>query len=222
MGRTRFSGPIKSTGGFEVGAAADGMTAETNTEVIDSSGNIYGVTSSELAFLDQSVNSALMSPGTGLSTATGFVYKMGIERSGNIIVTRIYMDLTGLNSGGAIGDIIGKDGGTANCHFGQVTAANNGTIYAGFVDVGEAPAGGDPDIDFYSGDEATGAENAAVSGLTNSTQLTDSGDLAVGTRVNFTGLPTANQYLYMVVGTQTVGDYTAGMIIVTLIGVDLS
>lgn len=222
MGRTRFSGPIKSTGGFEVGAAADGMTAETNTEVIDSSGNIYSVTSSELAFLDQSVNSALMSPGTGLSTATGFVYKMGIERSGNIIVTRIYMDLTGLNSGGVAGDIIGKDGGTANCHFGQVTAANNGTIYAGFVDVGEAPAGGDPDIDFYSGDEATGAENAAVSGLTNSTQLTDSGDLAVGTRVNFTGLPTANQYLYMVVGTQTDANYTAGMIIVTLIGVDLS
>ena len=34
MGRTTHSGPIKSTGGFEVGAVG------TNTEVIDSSGNI--------------------------------------------------------------------------------------------------------------------------------------------------------------------------------------
>ena len=41
MGRLRHSGPIKSTGGFEVGAAADGFTAETNTTIIDSSGNLY-------------------------------------------------------------------------------------------------------------------------------------------------------------------------------------
>ena len=40
MGRVRNSGPIKSTGGFEVGAAASGMTPETNTAIIDSSGNI--------------------------------------------------------------------------------------------------------------------------------------------------------------------------------------
>ena len=36
MGRTTHSGPIKSTGGFEVGAVG------TNTEVIDSSGNYTG------------------------------------------------------------------------------------------------------------------------------------------------------------------------------------
>jgi len=40
MGRTRYSGPIKSTSGFEVGAAASGLTGEVNTEVIDSSGNV--------------------------------------------------------------------------------------------------------------------------------------------------------------------------------------
>lgn len=40
MGRVRFSGPIKSVGGFEIGVAADGMTAETNTEVISSSGEL--------------------------------------------------------------------------------------------------------------------------------------------------------------------------------------
>jgi hypothetical protein len=179
------------------------------------------ISSTELSQLDNTTNDALMTPGTGLSTATGFVHKVGIARSGNLITTRIYMDITGLNSGGAAGDIIGKDGGTANCHFGRVTAANNGTIVAGWIDVAEAPAGGDPDIDFYSATEATGAENAAVSTLTE-TQLTNSGDLAVGTRVYMTALPAANEYLYMVVGTQTAADYTAGMVLVTLVGVDLT
>lgn len=41
MGRIRISGPVKSTGGIEVGAAASGFTAETNTTAIDSSGNLY-------------------------------------------------------------------------------------------------------------------------------------------------------------------------------------
>jgi hypothetical protein len=202
--------------GSEVSAVEDdGTLYQKGTEVT--------ATASELNALDQSVNGALMSPGSGLTAATGFVYKVGIERHGDIITTRIYMDLTGLNSGGAAGDIIGNDGGAANCHFGQITAANNGTIKQGWIDVAEAPAGGDPDINLFSGDEATGAENAAASGLTNSTQLTDSGDLAVGTRVYFTeGLPAADQYLYLVVGTQTDADYTAGQIVVTLVGVDLS
>lgn len=35
MGRTRYSGPVKSTGGFEIGAVG------TNTTIIDSSGNLY-------------------------------------------------------------------------------------------------------------------------------------------------------------------------------------
>lgn len=35
MGRTTHSGPVKSTGGFEVGAVG------TNTTIIDSSGNVY-------------------------------------------------------------------------------------------------------------------------------------------------------------------------------------
>lgn len=203
MGRTTWSGPVNSVGGFEVDEVAINSTP------------------AELNKLDESANGALLVPGTGLSTATGFVYKVGVERFGDVIVTRIYMDLTGLNSGGVAGDIIGKDGGTANCHFGQITAAINGTIYEGHIDVGEAPTGGDPDINLYSAVESTGAENAAISGL-DETQLCNSGDWAVGTRVNLTALPAADEYLYLVVGTQTVADYTAGMCVITLIGVDLS
>lgn len=41
MGRTRFSGPVKSTNGFEIGVAAEGMTPETNTLIIDNDGNLY-------------------------------------------------------------------------------------------------------------------------------------------------------------------------------------
>lgn len=187
--------------------------ADSQVELCDDSGNLYNGGNLVAA------NESVMAPGTGLSTATGFVHKVSIERFGSFITTRIYMDITGLNSGGVAGDIIGKDGGTANCHFGQVTAALNGTIKAGWIDVAEAPTGGDPDINLGAGDEATGAENAALSGLTNYAALCNSGDLAVGTRVYLTAFPSANQYLYLVVGTQTVADYTAGQIIVTLIGV---
>lgn len=42
MGRTRFSGPVRSTGGFEIGSGS------TNTSVINSSGYVYvNLTASE-------------------------------------------------------------------------------------------------------------------------------------------------------------------------------
>ena len=105
-----------------------------------------------------------------------------------------------------------------NCHFGQITAAINGTIYAGWIDTGEAIAGGDPDINLYAATESTGAQDAAVTGLTE-TQLCDSGDLAIGSRVFLTAFPAANQYLYMANGVATDAEYTAGMIIITLVGI---
>jgi hypothetical protein len=188
----------------------------SQVHAVDESGNIYQAGTRIYP------STTGLTPGTGLTSATGFVYKSGIHRAGDLITTHIYMDITGLNSGGASGDIIGKNGGTANCHFGQITAAVNGTIVAGWIDVAEAPTGGDPDINLGCGDEATGAENAALSGLTHYAALCNSGDLAVGTRVNLTAFPSADQYLYLVVGTQTDADYTAGQILVTLVGVDLS
>lgn len=199
MGRTTFSGPVNSVAGFEEDGVAISATA------------------AELNALDTSANGVLLVPGTGLSTGTGFVYKVGVTRTGDTVTTKIYMDLTGLNSGGAAADIIGVND-AANCHFGQVTNAITGTIYAGFMDCGEVPTGGDPDINLGSGDESTGTENEALSGLTNSVALCNSGDLAIGTRVNFTALPADDQYLYLTVGTQTVADYTAGMVVITLLG----
>ena len=47
----------------------------------------------------------------------------------------------------------------------------------------EAPAGGDPDINLWYADEATGTEDAAITGLSNQVQMCDSGDLALGSMV---------------------------------------
>ena len=126
------------------------------------------------------------------------------------------IDLTGLRST-ASGDIIGVDGTSSVCHIGQITAARNGTILAGRMTCFEAPAGGDPDINVHSATEGTGVEDGAISGLTE-TILVDSGDLAVGTIVTFTGVPAADEFLYLTLGATTNADYTAGKLLIELFG----
>jgi hypothetical protein len=160
----------------------------------------------------------VMIPGTGVSTGTGTVYTDFIYRIGDVIKTEIFVDLTGLNSSTA-GDIIGVDGGTANCHFGRVTTANNGLIFRGCISCVETPATGEDDIDVYSADEATGAEDAAVSGLTE-TAIQDAGaNYTKGVKKDFTGNVVANQYLYLVgSGGGTAGTYTAGQFLIEMWG----
>lgn len=161
-----------------------------------------------------------MTPGTGISTGTGTVYKSAVTRVGDLYKTEIFIDVTGLNSGNAGGDIIGKDGGTANCHIGQITAAVNGTIVAGRITCFETPAGGDPDIDFWgSVDEATGAQDAAISSLTGEEQLIDHGDWTAGEIAVLTAQPDADGYLYLACGDATDANYTAGQFLVELWGV---
>jgi len=168
---------------------------------------------------DISAGQALMTPGTGISTGVGTICDHAVTKVGDLIKTEILIDLTGLNSGGAIGDIIGKDGGTANCHIGQITAAVNGTIIAGRVTCLEAPAGGDPDVDFYgSVDEATGAQDALISGLTGEELLINHGDWAISNVAALTAMPDADGYLYMVSAAVTDADYTAGILLVELWG----
>jgi hypothetical protein len=159
-----------------------------------------------------------MSPGTGISTGTGTVCINAVETVGSFIRTTIVLDVTGLNDGGTAGDIIGKDGGTANCHIGQITAAVNGTIMGGHVTCSEVPAGGDPDIDLWAADEATGAQDAAISGLTGEVQLINHGDWAAGEIDALSASPGANQYLYLACGTSTDADYTAGRLTIELWG----
>ena len=175
-------------------------------------------TVAELNQLDGSILGA-MTPGSGIvgtaEAAGGSVYKIG-----PMFKTEIYIDLTGLNSGTTIGDIIGKTL-TANCHFGQITAAKNGTINYGQITCLETPAGGDPDVDFYGTiTEATLAQDSAISAATGEALLLNNGDWtgAVATPVALTTLPGVG-YLYLADGGGTAATYTAGKFLLELWGV---
>jgi hypothetical protein len=160
-----------------------------------------------------------MTPGSGIA-GTATACGANVLKLGAMFKTEIFIDLTGLNSGTSAGDIIGKTT-TANCHIGQVTAAKNGTIVYGQITCIETPAGGDPDVDFYGTvTEATGTQDAAISGLTGETQLLNNGDWtgAPATPIAMTALPGVG-YLYMVDGGGTAATYTAGQFLVELWGV---
>lgn len=175
------------------------------------------VTGAELNQIDGAILAA-MTPGSGIvgtATAAGG----NVVKVGPMFKTEIFIDLTGLNSGTAVGDIIGKTT-TANCHIGQITAAKNGTIVYGQITCIETPAGGDPDVDFYgTATEATGTQDAAVSGLTGEALLLNNGDWtgAPATPVAMTTLPGVG-YLYMVDGGGTAATYSAGIFLIELWG----
>ena len=160
-----------------------------------------------------------ITPGTGISEGTGTLFKGSILRMGDVIETTIVIDVTGLNSGDADGDIIGK-AATANCHLGRITAAGNGTVFAGSMQCVETPAGGEPDIDLYSATEATGTEEALITGLTETALLAAAADWTGNLAPKgLTALPAADQYLYLAGGGGvTNATYTAGKFVIKLYG----
>mgnify|MGYP003679145647 CR=1 FL=1 len=157
---------------------------------------------------------------TGLTAGSGFsdaaLYKSWIDNTGGVTITNILIDLTGIRSTAA-NDIIGNDG-AANAHIGQYTVAKSGTIFAATIDCKEVPAGGDPDINLASADEATLAEDSALSAGSNPVTIINSGDHAAGGSVFSTALPGADQYLYLVAGAATDADYTTGVLHIRLYG----
>lgn len=177
-----------------------------------------GITASvaEINKLDDSA--VVMTPGSGVSSAE--TYASGVFQNGDLIVTRIVVDLTGLVGSATDVDIIGNTGGAANAHFGQITAALNGTIVGGKVTCLEVPAGGADDIDFYSADEGTGAQDALVTSLTETALITSGGAWASGTTKGMTGLPAADEYLYIANGEGSAnGIFSAGKFLIELYGV---
>lgn len=156
-----------------------------------------------------------MAPGPGITAGTGTVYKTSVTRTGEIIKTEILLDLTGLDSSGTAGDIIGDAAGGA-AHLGQITKERNGTIFAGTIRCLEVPTGGDPDVDFYAATEATGVFDGAVSSLAE-TQLINTGDWTLE-EDTLTSLPADGQYLYAAAGATDDATYTAGKFLITLYG----
>jgi hypothetical protein len=216
MANTTFNGKVRSENGFAqiTKTAATGAITENTT--IDSSGNVSaGGTLSVTGRSTLTGNTIATTAGTGITTGTGTVYEAGVIKIGEVFHTTILIDLTGLASSGS-GDIIGK-AATANSHIGQITAAVNGTVLGGKLTCLEAPAGGDPDINLWYADEATGTEDAAVTGLTNQVQICNSGDLALNSVVSLATVA-ADKYLYMATGASTNADYTAGKLLIEFWG----
>lgn len=158
--------------------------------------------------------------GTGITAGTGTVYKSAVTQRGGLIVSQIFIDLTGLNSMATDGDIIGVNGTANPCHLGQITAARNGTIIAGTMTCLEVPAGGDPNVDLYAADEATGVEDGAIGSLTETQLLDAAGDWTIALTKALTAFPGADQYLYLTQGdvTGTDATYTAGKFMIELTG----
>lgn len=208
---THLSGPIY-TG-----------SPDSQVEVCDNSGNLFQAgtqitaTASELnAAADQSGNVSTMSASTVMASTVAS-YDVSTFRTGNIIKTTIYIDLTGAKSTTTDNDIIGDTGA---CHIGQVTTAVNGVIFAGQVGCAEVPTTGADDINLSSASVATGAYDADATGLTNAQAImTAGGAHAIGTVKPFTVLPTADYYLYLSCGEAgTVGTYDAGILIIEMWG----
>jgi hypothetical protein len=154
----------------------------------------------------------------GITGGTGTVYKSGVQRNGGIISTKILLDITGLGSSTTDGDIIGQ--GVSAAHIGQITAARNGTTLKGKMTCLEVPATGADDIDLFYATAATGAFDAAISGVTGQTSLISSGGAwTLGQTKGFSAEIPANAYLYLVNGEAgTVGTYTAGQFLIELEG----
>ena len=205
MANTTFTGPVRSEGGFT------SISKNASTGAITT---LSSISSTGVASFD--ANTLATEAGTGIPGGTGTVYKSSVQRTGGIITTTIFIDLTGLRST-ASGDIIGVDGTSNPCHIGQITAAQNGTIIAGSMECFEAPTTGDPDINVHSATEGTGTEDSAISGLTE-TLLVNAGDATLGSKVFFTAFPAADEFLYLTLGATTEGTYDAGKLVITLIG----
>jgi hypothetical protein len=205
MANTTFSGPVRSKGGF----TSISENATTGAITTLSSISSTGVTSFD-------ANTLATEAGTGITTGSGTIYRSSVQRVGGIITTRILIDLTGLRSTGS-GDIIGVNGTSLVCHIGQITAAQNGTILTGSMECFEAPAGGDPDINVHSATEGTGVEDGAIGDLTE-TLLVNAGDATLGSKVYFTAVPAADEFLYLTTGDATDADYTAGKLFIEMMG----
>ena len=205
MANTTFKGTLRSEGGYSSIATAAKTGIDTTQMSISTAG-----------FASLDANTMAVEAGTGITTGTGTIYKTSVQRSGGIITTRILIDLTGLRSTGS-GDIIGVNGTALVCHIGQITAARNGTILTGSMECFEAPAGGDPDINIHSATEGTGVEDGAIADLTE-TLLVNAGDATLGSKVFFSAVPAADQFLYLTTGAATDADYTAGKLFIELMG----
>ena len=204
MANTTFTGPVRSLNGFETVSKNATTGAITIT-----SGNKMAVEAIAGAGIE----------GTAETYITQVErFKSDTDTNVNLVKTTIMIDLTGLQSTAA-GDIIGKNG-EGIAYIAQVTTANQGVVFGVSMSCYETPAGGDPDINLHSADEGTGVEDTAIGDLTE-TLIINGGDAAAGTRTAG-GTIAADQYLYLTAGATTDAAYTAGRLVIEILGYDVA
>lgn len=179
-------------------------------------GTAVNSTAAELNKLDDSA--VALTAGAGVSSAES--YAAGTFRNGSLFTTRVFVDLTGLVGSATDLDVIGNSG-AASANFGQITTALSGTLIGGRVTCLEVPAGGADDLDFYSSTVGTGTQDVIITdaALGTETALVTNGEAwTAGMTKAMTGLPTANDYLYIVNGAASGGTFTAGKFLIELFG----
>jgi len=220
MANTTFQGTVRAESGLKVSVKTAATGAYTDYFTVSSAGAVTASSTLAVTGATSLATTALMTVGTGISAVANAITKHSVVTVGNIIETTIALDLTGLSSSAAA-DIIGKEA-TANCHYGQITAANNGTILSGYLQCLETPTTGEPDIDVYTATLATGTEDTAITALVETAVLNSGADwTGVLAPKSFTTVPPANGYLYLVgSGGGTDGVYDAGKFILKMYGYD--
>jgi len=158
------------------------------------------------------------SAGAGITGGVGTIYANSVRKVGGIYYTNILLDLTGLSSATSDLDIIGV--GTSPAHIGQITTALNGTILGGRMTCLEVPSSL-TDIDLYSATVGTAVFEDLVTDLTETALITSGAAWTAALVRIFTGVPPANDYLYLVNGAADTADpFTAGKFLIEMFGYD--
>jgi len=153
--------------------------------------------------------------GSGITAGTGTICKTSFSVQGGMKLMSVVIDLTGLNSGGTAGDIIGVNGTANPCYIALIPSTY--TVLGGRMTCLETPAGGDTDIDLYSAVEGTGVEDQAITALTE-TQIINAGAQTRGTVTYFSADPAENTYFYLVGQGTANATYTAGRFLIEVFG----
>jgi len=180
--------------------------------------NLFGNSTDSVEIVEKDVGTVANAlVGTGISSGGTAFVKESIVRNGDIITTKLIVDIIGLSSAAGVADIIGESA-AANCWFYQVTTAKNGVVQSGQMEALITPLTGDVDIDLYSAVEATGTENAVITGLDETLLVNGATMVRTALPVQLALVPAADEYLYLTGAGTTAAAYTAGRFMVTLVG----
>ena len=205
MANTTFTGPVRSINGFEQitkNATTGAITIVSGNKMATEAATGAGIEGTAETYITQVER-----------------FKSDVDTNVNIVKTTIMIDLTGLNSGGTAGDIIGKNG-SGVAYIGRITTADNGVVFGVSMECFEAPTTGETDINLHSATEGTGVEDTAIGDLTE-TLIIDGGTQALGVRKTG-GTIAADQYLYLTGGSTTAGTYDNGKLVITILGYDVA